>query len=93
MFDIGIVLVGGLVGYLMRMAGFPFLPAVLGVVLGPLVESNYRRSLQLSGGDHAIFLEDNITIGLLATAILFILIALVREWRDSRKAKPAGTAT
>jgi putative tricarboxylic transport membrane protein len=93
MFDIGLVLVGGLVGYLMRMAGFPFLPAVLGVVLGPLVESNYRRSLQLSGGDHAIFLEDNITIGLLATAILFILIALVREWRDSRKAKPAGTAT
>jgi putative tricarboxylic transport membrane protein len=93
MFDIGIVLVGGLVGYLMRMTGFPFLPAVLGVVLGPLVESNYRRSLQLSGGDHAIFLEDNITIGLLVTAFLFIAIALVREWRDSRKAKTAEKAT
>jgi putative tricarboxylic transport membrane protein len=93
MFDIGIVLVGGLVGYLMRMTGFPFLPAVLGVVLGPLVESNYRRSLQLSGGDHSIFLEDNITIGLLVTAFLFIVFALVREWRDGRKAKSAEKAT
>jgi putative tricarboxylic transport membrane protein len=93
MFDIGIVLFGGFVGFLMRMTGFPFLPAVLGVVLGPLVESNYRRSLQLSGGDHSIFLEDNITIGLLATAVLFVVIALVREWRDSRKAKSAGAAT
>ena len=92
MFDIGIVLFGGFVGFLMRMTGFPFLPAVLGVVLGPMVESNYRRSLQLSGGDHAIFLEDNITIGLLATAVLFVVIALVREWRDSRKAKLAETA-
>ena len=93
MFDIGIVLVGGLVGYLMRMTGFPFLPAVLGVVLGPLVESNYRRSLQLSGGDYSIFLEDNITIGLLVTAFLFIVFALVREWRDGRKAKSAEKAT
>jgi putative tricarboxylic transport membrane protein len=77
----------------MRMTGFPFLPAVLGVVLGPLVESNYRRSLQLSGGDHSIFLEDNITIGLLVTAFLFIVFALVREWRDGRKAKSAEKAT
>jgi putative tricarboxylic transport membrane protein len=92
MFDIGIVLFGGFVGFLMRMTGFPFLPAVLGVVLGPLVESNYRRSLQLSGGDHSIFLEDKITVGLLATAVLFVVIALVREWRDTRKAKLAGAA-
>ncbi len=48
----------GLLGYFMRDCGFPFLPAVLGVVLGYLVESNYRRSLVLSGGDHTIFLED-----------------------------------
>jgi putative tricarboxylic transport membrane protein len=45
LFDVGIVLVAGLAGYVMRFFGFPFLPAVLGVVLGELVESNYRRSL------------------------------------------------
>jgi putative tricarboxylic transport membrane protein len=90
MFDVGLVLFGGFVGYLMKLSGFPFLPAILGVVLGPLVESNYRRSLELSGGDHAIFLEDNIAIGLLLAAVLFVVIALAREWRDARKARRAA---
>ena len=87
MFDVGLVLFGGFVGYLMRMSGFPFLPAILGVVLGPLVESNYRRSLELSGGDLSIFLEDNIAIGLFIASVVFVVIALGREWRDARKAK------
>jgi len=87
MFDIGLVLGGGLIGYLMRICGFPFLPAVLGVVLGPLVESNYRRSLLLSDGDLAVFLEDPIAIGLLIAAAAFVAISLVREVRDIRKAK------
>jgi putative tricarboxylic transport membrane protein len=84
LWDIGFVLAVGLVGYLMRLTGFPFLPAVLGVVLGPLVESNYRRSLLLSGGDHAIFLEDPIAIGFLVTAAVFVIWSLVREVRDSQ---------
>ena len=87
MFDIGLVLFGGFVGYLMKLCGFPFLPAVLGVVLGPLVESNYRRSLMLSGGDHSIFLEDPIAVGLLILSVVFVVIALVREWRDARRAR------
>ncbi len=89
MFDVGLVLAGGLVGYLMRVCGFPFLPAVLGVVLGPMVESNYRRSLLLSDGDLAIFLEDPIAIGLLIAAALFVAISLARELLDMRKTEPA----
>lgn len=86
-FDLAIVLVIGLVGYGMRLTGFPFLPAVLGVVLGPLVESNYRRSLLLSGGDYGIFLEDPIAIGLLGAALLFVVVSLAREVRDARMIK------
>ncbi len=85
LFDIGLVLTAGLVGYLLRSFEFPFLPAVLGLVLGGLVESNYRRSLQLSGGDHAIFLEDTIAILFLVAALLIVVGALAREWRDSKK--------
>src|SRR5205823_12380991 len=48
LFDVGIVLGAGLLGYFMRYFGYPALPAVLGVVLGGLVESNYRSSLVLS---------------------------------------------
>jgi len=76
LFDVGLVLATGFAGLVMRMLGLPLLPAVLGVVLGYLVESNYRRSLVLSGGDHAIFYEDRIALVLLALACLFVLGSL-----------------
>jgi putative tricarboxylic transport membrane protein len=91
--DLGIVLFTGLVGYLMLMTKFPFLPAILGVVMGPIVESNYRRSLLLSGGDQSIFLEDWICVGLLITSAIFIAISLVREVRDARAARNAAAET
>jgi putative tricarboxylic transport membrane protein len=90
--DLGIVLVAGVVGYVMRYFGFPFLPAVLGVVLGGLVESNYRRSLVLSGGDHAIFLEDPIAVGLLIAALLFLCGSLAREWREAARRRKEARA-
>jgi putative tricarboxylic transport membrane protein len=87
--DIGIVLAAGAVGYAMRWADIPFLPLVLGVVLGYMVESNYRRSLMLSNGDHLVFLQDPMSLGLLLAAAALVIYTLVR---DSRRAKPQGTA-
>jgi putative tricarboxylic transport membrane protein len=81
--DIAMVMSFGLIGWLMLKNDYPFLPAVLGVVLGPIVESNYRRSLLLSGGEHSIFLEDPIAVGFLITAALFIGFSLYRERRDA----------
>ena len=81
LFDLALVLGAGTIGLIMRLIGLPFLPAVLGVVLGYLVESNYRRSLVLSGGDHSIFVEDRIALGLLSVAALFIVGSLAtRTW-------------
>lgn len=85
LFHVGFVLAMGLVGYLMRRAGFPFLPLILGVVLGHMVESSYRRSLVLSGGDHRIFLEDPIAVGLLLVSFCFIVFSLGRELLDARR--------
>lgn len=85
LFDVGIVLVAGVFGYAMRYFGFPFLPAVLGVVLGELVESNYRRSMDLSGGDYGIFLEDPIAVGFLIVAVIFVVGSLARELMPRRK--------
>jgi putative tricarboxylic transport membrane protein len=80
-FDVGVVLGAGLLGYFMRLFGVPVLPAVLGVVLGGLIESNYRRSLLLSGGDYAIFLEDRLAIAFFVLAIVVMAGSLVGEWR------------
>lgn len=86
MFDLYVVLVAGLAGYGMRLLGFPFLPMVLGLVLGYLIEANYRRALELTGGDHSIFIEDPISLGLLIAAGLFIVGSAVRDIRAARKA-------
>ena len=71
---------------------FPVLPAVLGVVLGNLVESNYRRSLALSGGEFSIFLEDPIAIVFLVLAVLIVTASLLNEWRVAAKARKERTA-
>ena len=78
LFDLVVVLIAGFIGYLMRLFGFSFLPLVLGLVLGYLVESNYRRALEVSGGDHMIFVQDPISLGLLTTAAGFILFSTIR---------------
>lgn len=97
LFDVAFVLVVGVAGVFMRLAGLPMLPAVLGVVLGYMIESNYRRSLVLSGGDHGIFIEDAIALGLLSTAMLFIAGSLttraylfVRRRRRQSERTPNG---
>jgi putative tricarboxylic transport membrane protein len=84
-FDLMIVMAAGVLGYVMRLLNFPFLPLVLGLVLGYMVESNYRRSLLLSNGDHVIFLQDPVSLGLLTVAAIFVAGSAVRDIRDSRR--------
>jgi putative tricarboxylic transport membrane protein len=86
MFDITIVLATGAIGYLMRRMDVPMLPMVLGVVLGFMVESNYRRSLVLSNGHHRVFLEDPISLGLLAGALALTAYSLWYELGSRREA-------
>jgi putative tricarboxylic transport membrane protein len=93
LFDVGIVLSAGLLGYFLRYFGYPALPAVLGVVLGGLVESNYRSSLVLSDGDLMTFLdynEDPICVGFLVLALLIVAWSLFNEWRAAAKARKAS---
>jgi putative tricarboxylic transport membrane protein len=82
LFHVGLVLAFGVLGYAMRFCNVPVLPMVLGVVLGFMVESNYRRALVLSGGDHMTFIQDPISAALLGAAVLFIGGSLVRHMRD-----------
>lgn len=92
LFQVGIVLGFGLLGYCLRLLNVPFLPMVLGVVLGFMVESNYRRSLVLSSGDHMTFLQEPISAGLLAAASLFLLGSLAQQIWDHVKQHKSGTA-
>jgi putative tricarboxylic transport membrane protein len=82
----------GLFGYLLRVLGFPFLPFVLAVVLGYMIESNYRRSLLVSAGDPMIFLRDPLSLCLLLAAAMFIVGPIIKAFRQSRKTAAASPA-
>lgn len=71
--DMWIVLGAGVLGYLLRILGIPFLPLILGVVLGYMIESNYRRSLLISGGSHSIFFTDVLSASMLGIALLILV--------------------
>ena len=85
LFHVGVALGFGALGYVMRYLKIPFLPMVLGVVLGFLVESNYRRALVLSSGDHSTFLRDPLAAGLLVVAVAFIVVTVVRHLKAGRR--------
>ncbi|MFM1984446.1 MAG: hypothetical protein RL723_881 [Actinomycetota bacterium] len=76
-FDL-IVSVGiGLLGMLMRRFGYPITPLILGAILGPMAEGQFRTSMQLSLGDPGIFISTTFTwvlYGLMAIALLWPLI-------------------
>jgi len=61
----------GVLGFVMRRWGFPVAPAVIGLILGPLAESQFRRALAISQGDPSVFITHPIS------AALFLLTAIV----------------
>ena len=85
-FEIFLVIGVGVFGYFMRWLKMPVLPLVLGLVLGYLVESNYRRSLLISSGDPMIFLTDKVSLALLALALALTLYTAWREFAGKGKA-------
>jgi hypothetical protein len=77
-FDIPMLTAGfGLLGYLFNKLGCEEAPRLLGFVLGPMMEENFRRSLLLSRGDFSVFFTRPLSLSLLiATVVLIIIVAL-----------------
>jgi putative tricarboxylic transport membrane protein len=78
--DLLIMLAIGLMGYAMRVYDFPIAPVVIGLILGPMAETQLRRALSISQGDPMALVGTPIAAGLmlLALATLF-LPALLRR--------------
>jgi putative tricarboxylic transport membrane protein len=72
-FDIWVLLACGLIGYLLQKIGIMPAPIILGFVLGPILEDNFRRALIMSNGDWTTFVTRPISFALLLIN-LFILI-------------------
>lgn len=55
LFDVWVMLIAGVIGYFMSKAKIPTSPAILGLILGPMAEKNFRTALLKSGGDPTVF--------------------------------------
>lgn len=72
-FDVGIMVVFGVFGYLLRKGGFPAAPFILAMILGPMLERTLQQSLIASGGDLLVFFQRPISATLLLAAGLLML--------------------
>jgi putative tricarboxylic transport membrane protein len=71
-FDVGLVYVIGLMGFLMRRFGFPIAPVIIGAILGPMAEQQFRRALAIAQGDGWVFVSRPVSALLLGIACLVL---------------------
>jgi TctA family transporter len=83
--DIWMVAIFGVIGYVFIKLGAEPAPLLLGFILGPMMEENLRRALLLSRGDWSVFVTRPISAGLLAVGALLLVIVLLPSVKHKRE--------
>lgn len=73
LFDVGVLIIAGFAGFLLKKVNFSVAPIILGMILGPLFESNLRRSLMLSEGNWSTFVTRPFSLFFLI--VVFLVLA------------------
>jgi TctA family transporter len=88
-FDVYVVGILGVIGYLLMVLRFEPAPLLLGFVLGPLMEEHLRRAMLLSRGDPMVFIERPISAVFCTITLVLVLLAI---WSTVKPKKPQGAA-
>ena len=72
MFDVWLMLVFGVVGYLFKKLKYPLAPMVLALVLGDMAEASFRQSMLLSQGSLSIFFANPLVAGITSLALIMV---------------------
>ena len=72
-FDLSVAIAIGIVGFLFRRYGVPITPLILGLILGPNLELQFRRALQISAGDYGTLIASPLSKVLYLTLFLVIV--------------------
>ncbi|MEJ7669632.1 MAG: tripartite tricarboxylate transporter permease [Casimicrobiaceae bacterium] len=89
-FDVGTMVVFGVLGYLFKKLDMPMSPLILALVLGPLIERSLRISLEISAGDPLILVSSPISVVLLSLAALVLVASSLRmlTFQKSKQTAP-----
>ncbi len=83
MFDVAACIGFGIVGWIFKRYGYPVAPVVLGIVLGDMVEENFRRAVIMDG--YGAFFRDKLAFIVLLLASLSFIYPLLKQWRERKK--------
>ncbi len=84
-YDVAVIFIFGALAYFLRRMNFQLVPILLGIVLGPLAETSFRRAIVLSDGSLSIFFTRPISLAFLLIAAFSILFLGVRGAISKRK--------
>ena len=81
-YDMYIIIIFGIISYFLRRMDFQLVPILLGIVLGPLAEANFRRALILSDGSLMIFITRPISLAFLLIAAGSIIVFGIKSRKN-----------
>ena len=84
-FDIWMVAIFGVIGYLFIKLGTEPAPLLLGFILGPMMEEYLRRALLLSRGDWSVFITRPLSAGLLVAALALLVVVMLPSIKAKRE--------
>lgn len=85
LFDVATAIGFGVVGYILRKANFEMGPFILGFILGPILELQFRRTMLVSDGDFSIFLERPLVLAIGMIILAAIAASVVGRFRQRQK--------
>jgi putative tricarboxylic transport membrane protein len=83
--DLLLLAIFGLIGYVLRQAGFQVAPLILALVIGPMVETSFRQALKITGGNLAEVVFRPICLSLYLGTLLCFAVPLVLKWTRRRQ--------
>jgi putative tricarboxylic transport membrane protein len=86
-FDIGVMIFFGIVGFLLKKFAYDATPLILAFILGPMFEEHFRRSLVLSFGSFGIFFERPISAIFLVLAFVVLAFSLLPTFQKMRNSR------
>ncbi|MHA6804440.1 tripartite tricarboxylate transporter permease [Salinifilum ghardaiensis] len=89
--DVVLLYAVGLLGFLLRRYGFPIAPVLIGVILGPLAETELRRAMAISQGDVGFLFHSPVALTLYGLLVAALVVPLLLRARRARTGETAGS--
>lgn len=85
MFDVGIALVFGVIGFYFNRNDYPISPVLVAIILGPMLEMNMANALNIGDGSFAVFFSTPAGAFLIGLAVLNIIFSLIKRSRNQKQ--------